>query len=129
MKKTSDTRVHTSAREVVAALQKARVGTGIKQAARQIKGGRIRGMKVLAHMNTAAWGMMSIEDWEGAVQCPCGGGMQNIGHILSECEYMVEYVDEMIATVDAALQSEGDEVQKRWMSVAGLEAKVRAVDR
>ena len=104
-----------------------KVGTGAKVAARKVKGGRIRGMKVLAHMNTAGWGTMSRGEREAAVQCPCGGGMQNVEHIFSECEYMEECVDEMIATVGAAMQSENEEVQKRWLSAEGLAGKVRAL--
>ena len=48
-----------------------RVSTGAKVAARKIRGGRVRGMKVLAHMNTARWNSMSTTDREGAIWCPC----------------------------------------------------------
>ena len=44
--------------------------------------------------------------------------MQNVEHIFSECEYMEEYVDEMIAAVGAAMQSENAE---------GLTGKVKAL--
>ena len=37
-----------------------KVSTSAKVAARKIRGGRIRGMKVLAHMNTAGWGSMLV---------------------------------------------------------------------
>ena len=70
---------------------------------------------------------MSRGEREAAVQCPCGGGMQNVEHIFSECEYMEEYVDEMIAAVGAAMQSENEEVQRRWLSAEGLAGKVRAL--
>ena len=61
-----------------------RVSTSAKVAARKIIGGRIRGMKVLAHMNTA--------DREEAIQCPCQCGIQNIEHVLTgECEYTAVY--------------------------------------
>ena len=54
-------------------------------------------MKVLAHMNTARWGHMDTADREGAIQCPCQGGIQNVEHVLTgECEYTVVYLDEMI---------------------------------
>ena len=67
-----------------------KVSTGAKVAARKIKGGRIRGMKVLAHMNTARWNNMNTADREEAVQCPCQGGIQNVDHMMSgECDYMV----------------------------------------
>ena len=65
------------------------MSTSAKVAARKIRGGRVRGMKVLAHMNTARWGRMRTEDREEAVQCPCKCGMQNIEHVVSECEYIV----------------------------------------
>ena len=65
-----------------------KVSTGAKVAARKIRGGRIRGMKVLAHMNTARWHNMNTADREEAVQCPCQGGMQNVEHMMSgECDY------------------------------------------
>ena len=48
-----------------------RVSTGAKVAARKIKGGRNRGMRVLAHMNTTRWNSMSTTDREEAIQCPC----------------------------------------------------------
>ena len=54
-----------------------RVGTGAKIAVRKLRGGRIRGMKVLAcaHnvMNTARWDNMDRADREQAAQCPCEG--------------------------------------------------------
>ena len=37
-----------------------RVSTSAKVAARKIRGGRIRGMKVLAHMGVAGWSNMSV---------------------------------------------------------------------
>ena len=61
-----------------------KVSTGAKVAARKIRGGRIRGMKVLAHMNTARWNSMSTADREEATQCPCQGGIQNVEHVMSE---------------------------------------------
>ena len=80
-----------------------RVSTNAKVAAMKIRGGRVRGMKVLAHMNTARWGSMSTADREEAVQCSCECGMQSIEHVMSECEYMVDYLFEMVDTVDSAL--------------------------
>ena len=77
-----------------------KVSTGAKVAARKIRGGRVRGMKVIAHMNTARWGSMSTADREEATQCPCECGMQNVEHVMSECDYMVDYLDEMVGTVD-----------------------------
>ena len=65
----------------------AKVSTSAKVAARKIRGGRVRGMKVLAHMNTARWGSMSTADREEATQCPCECGMQNAEHVMSECDY------------------------------------------
>ena len=81
-----------------------RVSTSAKVAARKIRGGRLKGMRVLAHMNTARWGHMNTADREEAVQCPCQCGIQNMGHVLTgACEYTVVYLDEMIDTVDCAL--------------------------
>ena len=59
-------------------------------------------MKVLAHklMNTARWGSMSTTDKEEAVQCLCECGKQNIEHVMSECEYMVDYLFVMVETVN-----------------------------
>ena len=54
-----------------------RVSTGAKVAARKTRGGRIRGMKVLAHVNTAGWNSMHTAGREEAIQCPCEGGIQN----------------------------------------------------
>ena len=98
-------------------------------AARKIRGGRVRGMKVLAHMNTARWGGMSTADREEAIQCPCEGGIQNVEHVMSECEYTVVYLDEMIDTVDYALimSSEPEAVQSRWMAALNVGEKVAAI--
>ena len=62
-----------------------RVSTSAKVAARKIRGGRVRGMKVLAHMNTARWGSMNTAGRWGGVQCPCECGMENIHveHVMS----------------------------------------------
>ena len=84
-----------------------RVSTSAKVAARKIRGGRLRGMRVLANMNTARWGHMNTVDGEVAIQCPCQCDIQNVEHVLTgECEYTVVYLDEMIDTIDYALCSE-----------------------
>ena len=101
-----------------------------KVAARKIRGGRIRGMKVLAHMNTARWNSMNTADREEATQCPCQGGMQNVEHVVSECDYMVTYLDEMVDTVDtvdSALRSESGIVRVKWMEARNMGEKVAAV--
>ena len=104
-----------------------RVSTSAKVAARKIRGGRIRGMKVLAHMNTARWGNMSTADREEATQCPCECGMQNVEHVMSECDYMVDYLDEMVGTVDDALCSEPEAAQNKWMAARNMGEKVAAI--
>ena len=60
-----------------------RVDTGAKVAARKIRGGRVRGMRVLAYMNTAKWGSMDTSDIEEAIQCPCECAIQNVEHVIS----------------------------------------------
>ena len=84
------------------------MGTDAKVAVRKIRGGRVRGMRVLAQMNTTRWNSTSTIDRprEEAIQCPCECGIQNIEHVMSDCEYMVVYLDEMIDTMSDALQSE-----------------------
>ena len=91
-----------------------------KVAARKIRGGRVRGMKVLAHMNDmntahARWNSMSTTDREAAIQCACECDIQNVEHVMSESEYMVVYLDEMIDTVDYALQSKLEATQRKWL--------------
>ena len=81
-----------------------RVNTSAKIAVRKIRGGRIRGMKVLAYMNTARWNHMSTAEREKVIQCPCEGGLQNVEHVMSECEYMVLHLDKMVDTVNRALK-------------------------
>jgi hypothetical protein len=104
-----------------------KVSTGAKVAARKIRGGRVRGMKVLAHMNTARWNSMNTDDREEATHCPCQGGMQNVEHVISECDYMVTYLDEMIDTVGSALRSEPETVQVRRMEARNVGEKVAAI--
>ena len=101
-----------------------RVSTSAKVAARKIRGGRVRGMKVLAHMNTPRWSSMSTTDREEATQCPCECGMQNVEHVVSECEYTVVYLDEMVDTVDYALQSEPEAAQRKWLGARNMGEKV-----
>ena len=80
-----------------------RVSASAKVAVRKIRGGGLRGMRVLAHVNTARWGSMNTADREEAMQCPCQCGMQNVEHALTgECGYVLVYLDEMIDTVDCA---------------------------
>ena len=104
-----------------------RVGTGAKVAARKVRGGSVRGMRVLAHMNTARWNSMSTADREEAIQCPCECGIQNVEHVMSECEYMVVYLDEMIDTVDYALQSEPEAAQRKWLRARNMGEEVAAI--
>ena len=105
----------------------AKMSTSAKVAARKIRGGKVRGMKVLAHMNTARWGSMSTADREEATQCPCECGMQNVEHVMSECDYMVDYLDEMVGTVDDAVCSEPEAAQNRWMAARNMGEKVAAI--
>ena len=104
-----------------------KVSTSTKVAARKIRGGRIRGMKVLAYMNTVRWGNMSTADREEATQCPCECGIQNVEHVISDCEYTAGYLEEMINTVDCALSSEREAAQGRWMLARGVREKVAAI--
>ena len=64
---------------------------------------------------------------EEAVQCPCECGIQNIEHVMSPCEYMVVYLDEMIDTVDAAMQSEPETVQRGWLLAQSVGERVAAI--
>jgi hypothetical protein len=103
-----------------------RVSTRAKVAARKIRGGRIRGMKVLAHMNTARWVHMDTADRVKAIQCPCQCGIQNIEHVLTgECEYTAVCLDEMIDTVDCALCSEtaAQSVEEKVRAIVGMEVR------
>ena len=59
-------------------------------------------------MNTARWGSMGTADREEAIHYPCECDIQNIEHVMSECEYMVVCLDayEMVDTIEYTLQSE-----------------------
>ena len=81
-------------------------------------------MKVLAYMNTARWNAMSTADRGEAVRCPCGGGMQHVEHVMSECEYTLPHLDEMIQTVGEALQSEREDAQSSWLRAQNVGEKV-----
>ena len=48
-------------------------------------------------------------------------------HVISECEYMVVYMDEMIDTVDYALQSEPEAAQGKWLRAQNVGGKVAAI--
>ena len=67
-----------------------RASTSAKVAVRKIRGGRIRGMKVLAHMNTAKWNTRSRPARELAIRCPCEGDIQDLKHVVTMCSYMVD---------------------------------------
>ena len=56
---------------------------------------------------------MSTAAREEAVQCPCEGGTQNAEHVMSECEYMLDFLFEMFETVDSAMQSEPEAAQRK----------------
>ena len=46
---------------------------------------------------------------------------------MSECEYMVVYLDEMVDTVDYALQSETEAAQRKWLRAQNMGEKVAAI--
>ena len=74
-----------------------KMSTSTKVAARKVRGGRVRGMLVLAHMNTARWQRMDSQQRHVAVQCPCGFEIQNVEHVLSRtCKYTEEWLGDMI---------------------------------
>ena len=102
-----------------------KVSTSTKLAARKIRGGRVRGMLVLAHMNTARWQRMDSQQRQQAVECPCGDGLQNVQHVLSgTCAYMTDWLDDLHSTVSGILQSEGESVQQRWLMARNMEEAV-----
>ena len=70
---------------------------------------------------------MSTADREEVTQCPCEGGMQNVEHVMSECEYVVEHLDEMIATVGCALRSEPESAQVKWLGARNVGERVAAI--
>ena len=78
-------------------------------------------------MNTARWGSMSTAEREEATQFPCECGIQNVEHVMSECEYVVVYLDEMIDTVDYALQSEPEAAQRKWLGARNVGEKAAIV--
>ena len=53
--------------------------------------------------------------------------MQNVEHVMSECNYMVDYLDEMVGTVEDALCSEPEAAQNRWMEARNMGEKVAAI--
>ena len=91
-----------------------KVSTGAKVATRKIKGGRIRGMKVLAHMNTSRWEEMGVEQRGEALQCACGGEIQNGEHLMTECDYIRDYVDEAMLAIGGTKRLEEGPVQGEW---------------
>ena len=46
---------------------------------------------------------------------------------MSECEYMVVYLDEMTNTVDDALQSEPEAAQRKWLMAQNVGGRVAAI--
>ena len=66
-------------------------------------------------MNSVRWDSMSTADREEAIQCLCECGIQNVEHVMSECEYVIVYLDQMIETIDDALQSEPEAAQRKWL--------------
>ena len=92
---------------------KTKVSTSAKLAARKVRGGRSRGMLMLAHMNTTKWQRMDNQQRYQAVECPCGFEIQNVQYVLSgECELMEESLHHMYLAVNEILQSEGESVQQ-----------------
>ena len=101
------------------------MSTSTKLAARKVRGGRISGMLVLAHMNTAKWQRMDNQRRQQAVQCPGGYEIQNVQHVLSgECEYMEESLPHMYLAVNEILQSEGESVQWPWLLAQYINLRV-----
>ena len=46
---------------------------------------------------------------------------------MSECEYVVAYLDEMIDTVSGALQSEPEAAQRKWLMAPNVGERVTAI--
>jgi hypothetical protein len=116
--------VSTTGLEHTLSHTRTKVSTSTKLAARKVRGGRIRGMLVLAHMNTTKWQRMDSQQRQQAVQCPCGYEIQNVQHVLSgECEYIEESLQHMYLTVSEILQSEGESVQQPRLLAQYMEEK------
>ena len=96
-----------------------KVSTSTKLAAREIRGGRIRGMLVLAHNykhNKIKWQRMDSQQRQQATGC--GYEFQDVEHVLSgTCDYMLEWLDDMHGTISGILQSEGESAQQRSLTL------------
>jgi hypothetical protein len=53
--------------------------------------------------------------------------MQNVEHEMSECDYMVDHLDEMVGTVEDALCSEPEAAQNKWMAARNMGEEVAAI--
>ena len=69
--------VSASGLEHTGSYTRTKVSTSTKLVVRKVRGGRVRGMLVLAHMNTTKWQRMNNQQRQQAVQCLCGYEIQN----------------------------------------------------
>ena len=46
---------------------------------------------------------------------------------MSECEYMIDYLDEVLDTVDYALQTDPEAAQRKWLRAMSMSEKVATI--
>ena len=63
-----------------------RLQADLKTSLRQLKSGLLPHILIMTHMYENKWYKMSFEDKLSAVMCPCGLGVQDIFHIMNDCE-------------------------------------------
>ena len=82
--------------------------------------------KPINKTNMCRWEEMGVEQRSEALQCVCGGEIQNGEHLMTECDYIRDYVDEATLSIRDAVRLVEGPVQREWYQASGVGAKLRA---
>ncbi len=75
----------------------------LKVGIRCLKAGLVPYMRILKFMYNMKWYKMGLAEKRSAVECPCGGGVQDIKHMINECQLTCHLHLQLKTTIERRL--------------------------
>ena len=94
----------------------------LKVPMRRLKAGLICRMRILRHMFNKHWSRYTFGEQADRILCPCGGGVQDVRHLIMECEGTRECMRGIDMKLLSIARKMGSSCEGRW---EGLDTEQR----
>ena len=86
----------------------------LKVPMRRLKAGLICRMRILRHMFNKHWSRYTFGERADRILCPCGGGVQDVRHLITECEGTKECMREIDIKLLSIARRMGSSCAEKW---------------